>query len=171
MKAIKNFLYLGLVFLAACTASAQEESYDTGEHFLFLLHADGATFTRHEANPAYGQVVLSGVSHSVTYFTNPPNRKAGVMPVEDFLENWNEGQADFQKVPTNSAFVFYEGSNDHYHDVSIELRKPSYNATTNKLSFNIYFVDSFDKDFVSDITLYIDSTGSIRLREFAEGDK
>ena len=169
MKSTRYFLYTALIFLTACTASAQEESYEIGEKFLFLIHAGKAEFSHHEANPLYGKIVLSDVSHSVSYFTEPPKRQGGTMPIEDFLENWSRGQGDFQKVPANSAFVFYEGQDEHSHDVSIELRKPIYNATNNTLSFNIYFIDPFERDYVTDITLFIESTGSIRLSEFAEG--
>src|SRR3990167_9695856 len=139
---MKHFFYFGLALLMGCTGSALEKT-STGETLLFLIHAQQANFKVHEANPSYATLFLTGVSPAVTYFSNPPHRQGGTMPLEDFLEQWGRRELSFQSIPSNAGFVFYEGTSEDYHDVAIELRHPIYDTAHNMLQFEIYFIDRF----------------------------
>ncbi len=157
---MKSFFYFGIVLLMGCTGSAFEQTA-LEEKLLFLIHAKHAEFKMHEANPSYATLLLTNVSPAVTYFSDPPHRQSGTMPLEDFLEQWEKGQLSFQGVPPNAGLIFYEGKSEEYRDVAIELRHPLYDPMHNLLQFEIYFIDRFDGRSLSDITLFIDSNGTI----------
>lgn len=79
------------------------------------------------------------------------------MPLEDFLVEWKHAKKEFHEIPPVSGFIFFEGSDKKYHDISVELRKPEYDAAHDALKFNIFFLSGdFTEETIDEVTIFID---------------
>ncbi|MBM3184132.1 MAG: hypothetical protein FJZ64_02370 [Chlamydiae bacterium] len=124
-KVFSVFLLTFLVFFASC--AKKEVSY------LFVLNAKAG-----KLNAQAGTLVLTDVSKSVFFFTDRPNRRAGKMPMNDFLSAWTQGSDSFKKDHPNASVVGLLSTKDApFTDIAVILSRPNYNSARSTLTFSV----------------------------------
>lgn len=111
--------------------------------FLFFLLIPIQIFAEHlyVINARYGEVseyqlILSKIDHSVIYFTQDGEKRAGVMPLNEFLLNW-EKQDDFEAQSMPGQYVSYIKSQTAYSEGPFDLIYPRYNQADETLIFTL----------------------------------
>lgn len=158
---------LFLIYSGYLNASAQNTSLNQGnenktqintninskdESYLFVQTAHSAKIQPHPSKPNTFVITLHAIAPSVTYFTDRPTRKAGLMPMQKLLELWEINNEDsFKKNPPNvdiSAYLDNENTSQHKNKnqdpinfVTI-LESPHYDAKNKSLSYEIKPVGS-----------------------------
>lgn len=113
---------------------------------LFFQNADEGRLIPIKEKPGYYQLVLKGVNDNVNYFTDRPNRKAGVYPTAKFIKQWQEGRksVSFNKIPPNAALSAIEThllKHKMFNRV-FELSAPQYDEKNHTLTYIARTVDN-----------------------------
>jgi hypothetical protein len=144
---MKTILAIYLVLAATATTVSANHAIDEGENpqFLLVMSAESGSYDGET-------LILTGVP-SVIYFSDRPNRIAGHMSLEKFVELWGEGTDSFEADPPNATLSILEEDGDT--DIIVELTNPL--LIENGVTFNIIILDgkipvSFDSS-----ALYIDA--------------
>ncbi|MCH9610843.1 MAG: hypothetical protein SP1CHLAM42_09180 [Chlamydiales bacterium] len=120
--------------------------------------ADGTTIS--------GTLNLHNVNDSVAFFSERPDRRAGSVTLNEFLENWDLGHSSFLLQPPNAGFIYYAPSKSprartaHYSEVNLVLRNPKYDSKSDTLSFDVTLLTPAMKIPAGELlepTLFIDS--------------
>ncbi len=111
---------------------------DKKEQLLFVLHAKKGLLQTTPSNPKTGTLTLMESSSSIAFFTDRPNRKAGKLALEEFVQLWN--QKNFHTDPPNSGLVYFADSMEKFSEVPIELSKPKLFSKKNRIMFNVRFL-------------------------------
>lgn len=128
-----------------------------GDNFLFVLHGGGSQIVVDRTNPLLAILTMYDVNESITYITDIPNRRAGVMMVETFIKTWNENSSE--KPPANAGFIFYEEELQRYSQMPINLMNPIYDDPADTLTFEITSLDKvfdFNIKELKGTSLFID---------------
>ncbi len=83
---------------------------------LFVQNGTGGTLSE-------DTLTLTGVSSQTGWFTDRPYRKAGQVPTQEFLSNWDEGDNPFSEDPPNADFTCSVGG--EVVNYSVELSRPT----------------------------------------------
>jgi len=90
------------------------------------------------------QLTLYNVEPYVSYFTDRPRRKTGLMPLQDFIQLWTSNQPDnFKAVPPNVAietiskelFLFRKHEN-----VIAEITDARFNTVDHTVTYTLHFL-------------------------------
>ncbi len=126
MRKLLPFLIFSVLF-CCFSCNVQEK-----EKLLFVIIAQEANIQK-QADNTY-TLSLIYTHKTVTYFTDRPERKAGKMPVSQFIKMWDKG---YKKSPPNGAYVFYGRSDDPFSQRDVELTNPKYDSNSDTLVFTI----------------------------------
>ena len=119
MKRRDLMVALGATAVAAPTAAlADSHGEAKAEHEVTLLFVQSA----HRASLADGRLELMGVNPSVLFFSDRPDRVTGHVHVNEFVDEWDEGDDSFAKVPPNAVLSFVE--HDELENVVVVLKNP-----------------------------------------------
>ena len=77
------------------------KNHGARETALFIFHAKKGLVQMNEENSKKGKLILLDVNNSVTFFAERPNRQAGTLSIDKFLDSWKKGNNNFQ---SKSAF-------------------------------------------------------------------
>ena len=131
-----------------------------GKHSLVLIHAKRGII---EFKP-YPILTLEDVDTSVAYLKLDPNREAGKIGLQEFLDSYAEQLRIGGAL--NSAYVFYENeSQGNFSDVTVNLKNPIYDASEKTLSFSVDYLKEnqiITPGKIDEVTLFIDDTVSIK---------
>ncbi|WP_299893242.1 hypothetical protein [uncultured Ruegeria sp.] len=86
----------GMIATAGLAQTSEDKT--APESFLFVQHADMATF-------AGTTLTLEGADNSIVVFTDRPHRAASTIPVSELVTRWGEGDDSFAADPPNAALV------------------------------------------------------------------
>ncbi|MGD9652080.1 MAG: hypothetical protein AB7V12_06895, partial [Candidatus Dadabacteria bacterium] len=126
-------LALAVVAMMSAAAFAESGSEDfKGADFMFVQTATGVTF-------ADGKMTLTGLSPSMIFFSDRPERMAGHVPVTQFLKIWDEGKDSFKNDPPN-AVVSVLGEKEGGTDVIVEISNPSL-SEKGDLTYDVKILD------------------------------
>ncbi|MCL4245514.1 MAG: hypothetical protein KJ002_10350 [Candidatus Dadabacteria bacterium] len=127
-------LTLAVAVMMSAAAFAQDSSDESfgGADFLFVQTATGVTF-------ADGKMTLTGLSPSMIFFSDRPERMAGHVPVTQFLKIWDEGKDSFKNDPPNAA-VSILGEKEGGTDVIVEISNPSL-SEKGELTYDVKILD------------------------------
>lgn len=104
---------------------------------LYVQTASSGTFEPVAGSVNKYRLVLNGVSPSVAYFSDRPNRMAGHTSTNEFLKGIGFGG----KLDPNAAIDIHEGSADA--DLIIAtLDKPAYDAPSATLSYEVSILET-----------------------------
>ncbi|MES0863690.1 hypothetical protein ABLN87_15175 [Ruegeria sp. SCPT10] len=84
--------------IATAVVAQTSEDKNAPESFLFVQHADAATFVG-------TTLTLEGADKSIIVFTDRPHRAASTIPVSELVKRWGEGDDSFAADPPNAALV------------------------------------------------------------------
>jgi len=169
-----KYLLVALSFILSSTIAANEEiarrsdqyrtsqqrSQKKDEELLFIFHAkDG-----HLQSIGHGsyELTLYHVDKSITYFTDRPERKAGKMPLSQFLREWDMGKDPFKRDKPNAGLVTFSSSSgkNQFDDIPVILSDPQYNQQNDRLTFQVKPIEKYQKIPTGDLgesTMFIDT--------------
>jgi hypothetical protein len=109
-------LFLSLTALVLATPAASEEEGETC-NALFVHNAENVSIEG-------DTLTMKGISPTVIYFCDRPQRFAGHLTVKDFLSSVSKGKDSFAEDPPNAVVSIANG--DTFEDVVVTLnRKPT----------------------------------------------
>ena len=82
-----------------------------------------------------GKLVLTGVSPNAIVFADRPTRAAGHETIQQFLQQWQEGNDSFAKDPPNATISVLGATPGEVSDTVVVLKAPKLEGTT--LSFDV----------------------------------
>lgn len=147
---IRNLLIL---FLFSSPIFAKQE------HTLFVVHAKQGELKPSEKFMSDWELQLSEVDQSVTFFSDPPSRRAGTYPLETFLKLWLE-----KKVKKEAGFIFFEVDSVDFSDIPVEVVSADYDSDSQSLTLAVKLlkpVESAGKQTLHEVTLFIDLDAKI----------
>ena len=151
-------VFISALVLAGCGQTSDSSDQNTaagtaGEsetvELLFVQDAkgmsyDGETLTMEDADPY------------TLFFSDRPERIAGHLTIEAFLEEVSKGADSFAEDPPNATLVVFDG--DKLHQVVLELpTKPQYRD--GDLLFAVLVIEGIIPESGGASTLFIDTVG------------
>lgn len=103
------------------------------------------------------RVVLRGVSPSTIFFSDRPQRIAGHIGTDEFVELWSEGNDSFEEEPPNAVLAFVERGKQAPTDVVITITAPRLEG--DDLSYAMSVLEGRLPEHASGCTLFIDPFG------------
>jgi hypothetical protein len=122
--------------LATMVVAQTSEDENAPEKFLFVQHADKATF-------AGTTLTLKGADQNIIVFTDRPHRAASTMPLAELVKRWGEGTDSFASDPPNAALV---GETEEGKPVSliVEITDPALSDGAISYQYNVIKGDNQD---------------------------
>lgn len=113
---------------------------------LFVLHAKDSNIIPTTKNGEY-TFTLYVVDDYVTYFSAPPERKAGKMTLDTFMEVWKKNFAsdDPNAGVVSASYMTKNTNRKKFMDVSVVLSNPVYEKEHNRLIFNLKSLNASDR--------------------------
>jgi|GEM_PF-6361664 len=98
---------------------------------LFVQTAASGTFAEEDGSYI---LTLEGVSIQTIFFSDRPERVAGYMSTEDFVEEWGAGADSFAENPPNAAITIMSAA-DSENNIIVELTDPQYDSDAMTLQY------------------------------------
>lgn len=138
--------------LTPVSADVQIPTLQPNIDFLFVQTAHSGSLQAISGQPGTYTLTLYRPEPYLVYFSDRPNRIAGLMPFTTFLYNWQHGADNFKQVPPNAGLEAIQvraiGHNHKKAGYAIELTKPPiYNAQQDTVSYTIRLLKG-DQAFV-----------------------
>lgn len=143
----------------------KEAHATTSPSYLFTQSAREASIEKSQTQNNFYTLTLKQVNDHVTYFSERPARKTGVMSIEKFLRLWEQkGTQSFRKDPPNAELhLTYIGPDkvEKTQEFAVELTDPNYNKMAGSLSYQIKLLTGNTISFpqqghYKNVTLFID---------------
>jgi hypothetical protein len=103
------------------------------------------------------RVVLRSVSPSTIFFSDRPQRIAGHIGTDEFVELWSEGNDSFEQDPPNAVLAFIETGKKAPNDVVITITAPHLEG--HDLSYAMSVLEGRLPRHATGCTLFIDPFG------------
>lgn len=149
---MRTFGLIAVLLAAACAPAGDSKpaAGDGEPTYLFVQSAKSATIEN-------GVLTLTGVSPSMLWFTDRPERQAGHCEVEKFIEAMtdNPDPDSFKKDPPNATLSVFDG--DFVTDVLVTLLEPKLEGDT--LSFPVKILEGPESVKGGPASLFIDPIG------------
>lgn len=163
MKYFKLLLIMILLnFFVAGTVVANEEINGTNQKLVYLyIELAGSGTLEKKANESGYTLALQDVRPWITYFTLTPERKAGLVHINDFNKILIK---EAKKAPKglNSGLVARDLSDVRNVQYTVSLKNPVYNAKDKSVSYDVDFLPGAqaekkpNKIILNHVTLFID---------------
>jgi hypothetical protein len=149
--AIAGAALLGESFYTSFASASTEERQDvTNVQLLFVQNAADVVMKD-------SKLILVSISPTTIFFSDRPNRLAGHMHTEEFVDDWQQGMGkeSFHADPPNATLSVF--GKDEIVDVVVELKNPK--LVGNDLVYEITVLE-VDKPIPSGpVSLFIDPVG------------
>ncbi|NOR23191.1 MAG: twin-arginine translocation signal domain-containing protein [Desulforhopalus sp.] len=149
--AIAGAAVLGESFYASLAAASTEERQDvTDVQLLFVQNAADVVMKD-------SKLILVGISPTTIFFSDRPNRLAGHMHTDEFVEDWLQGKdkESFHADPPNATLSVF--GKDEIVDVVVELKNPK--LVGNDLVYDIAVLEVNKPIPSGPVSLFIDPVG------------
>jgi exo-beta-1,3-glucanase (GH17 family) len=149
-------LFLAVMLVAAAApltlsgcGKKQEAARDeeAGTVYLFTQTAEGGTLQADPAEEGSYLLTLTGVSPRTVYFSDRPQRNAGTLETEAFVNGWS---ASFGDDPPNAALVFTEAGQPGEEAAVGIISDPAYDGETGTLIYRAKGMPAADEDVAVD---------------------
>jgi hypothetical protein len=159
------FVFVSSVCFGSDVAIAKKQvAKEQKEEFLFVINAKDCYLQMDKVDKTKGKLTLYNVNRKMTYFTDRPYRKAGQMPMQDFITNWHKS---FKKDPPNASFVcFHSKKDEKFSDIPVELKNPKYDKENDRLVFEIKLIEKgqvVEDGHYGEIVIFIDRSEGLFL--------
>lgn len=147
LRFLHTTLLAGLGLLVLVSYSSAETPKTDNVEMLFVQSATTGSFD--------GKTLTLSDVPSTTYFSDRPNRIAGHMHTDIFVDQWTKGKDSFQSNPPNAVISVLgeEGVNDS----TVELSSPQLKG--NQISYQVKVLDGTPPMKFKGASLFIDSKG------------
>jgi hypothetical protein len=150
MNGLNKAVLVGLLSMMAIAGIASETGAD-GVKYLFVQSAQSLKVNE-------GKIILKNVDESAIYFSDRPERIAGHMSIEKFVDIWSEGDESFKLSNPNAALSFLDDENDEI--VIVVLSKPV--LKSGNLTYDVTVLDGVLPAKGGACSLFIDVIGRPR---------
>lgn len=109
-------------------------------HYLFIQTAPTGTLTAINGQPNTYTLTLHLIHPDVTYFSDRPYRKAGVISIEQYIQNWQAGPDNFKKDTPNADFSGIEHKDlveKKPLNFPVQLLQVKYDKTANAITYTL----------------------------------
>lgn len=135
--------------LPIATASLAE---DRAPEFMFVHTADGFV-----ADTEAKTFRLVNVSQQVLYFSDRPDRIAGHLTMQNYLDEWTEVEDNFNDDPPNAALSVYEPGESNNSIAVVEITMPTIEG--NDIVYHYDVLDGSIPANGEETALFIDKIG------------
>lgn len=150
---VTKLLLKSVVIAAAATLfSTQSRAADPDIELLFVQTADGLS-----VDTDAGTFRLVGVSPQTLYFSDRPNRLAGHITMDAYLEEWTDAPDDFDDDPPNATLSVYESAQAESSLVVVEIFNPVVEGED--ITYNYRLIDGKMPENGGIPALFIDRIG------------
>lgn len=166
MKKIVSYIFLLSLLLPTLSFSKTIVTEDKKNiDVLFIQIADKGELTPIPNKPGYFYLKLRGIKEHIQFFTDRPNRTAGIYPTSDFLQKWQQGKGSksFNKMPPNVALSAIEVRllKNRRVDLILQLSAPIYNTKHHTVTYTARTLKGSNPDMPTrkfkDVALFIDN--------------
>jgi hypothetical protein len=116
--------------------------------FLFVQGADSVTL-------ADGVLRMGGVNQATLYFSDRPDRVAGHLTTQEFVDTWGDGDDSFASNPPNATLSILTG--DQPQEIVVVLTDPK--LEDGDLIYNVSVLEGSDAAVGGSCSLFIDIIG------------
>jgi hypothetical protein len=116
--------------------------------FLFVQTADSATL-------ADGVLVMGGIDPATIYFSDRPERVAGHLTTQEFVDTWGDGDDSFASNPPNATLSILTG--DEPQEIVVTLTEPR--IEDDALVYNVSILEGSEAATGGACSLFIDIIG------------
>jgi len=161
MKSKFNILVIGAAaaFLCIACSKSDEPATETATaevsdethlvEYLFVQHAQKVSLEN-------GVLTLGGVGQDVLYFSDRPDRIVGRESLEEFLDDWDEGDESFASIPPNAIVTIVRGGESL--DLAVILADPTM-VGDDSMTYNVEVLFGPDSGVGEDAAVFIDAFG------------
>jgi len=155
-----------LITILLLSVSTFSFAKNSNKKVLFTQTAEYAVFTPLKNKKNWYRLTLNNIHNKTIWFTDRPDRQAGVLSTQKFVNLWSKGKDSFQKNNPNGSLVSLvdnmKGMNLNKVGV-FRLATPIYNSKTKTLSYDVYSLYSTvpqktSKEGLHEVALFIDSS-------------
>ncbi|HKY95174.1 MAG TPA: hypothetical protein VJL84_07695 [Kiloniellales bacterium] len=151
-KSRRTFLSSTALALAAWGTAGHAKAAEAEPMFMFVHTADAMA-----ADSAQGTLRLIGVSKQTLYFSDRPERIAGHMSLDAYLNEWTEGKDNFGEDPPNATLSVYEKDTAENTLAVIEIFQPVVDGED--LIYSYKLLDGAVPEKGAATALFIDAIG------------
>ena len=129
-------------------------AFSAQEHTLFVIHAKQGVIQPDKAVLGNWELQLTRVDKSVTFFSDPPNRRAGTYSIDTFLKLWMK-----RPEKKDAGFIFFDLDGEDFSDIPVNVISANYNPKLETLTLSVQLLDSDvvgGKQQLNEVTLFID---------------
>ena len=150
MNGLNKAVFIGLLSIVAVAGKASETG-DDGVKYLFVQSAQSLKVDG-------GKIILKNVDETAIYFSDRPERIAGHMTIEKFVDIWTVGDESFKVTNPNAALSFLNHETDDI--VIVVLSNPV--LKRGNLTYDIEVLDGVLPSKGGACSLFIDVIGRPR---------
>jgi len=147
MNGLNKAAFIGLLSMIAMAGVASEKGED-GVTYLFVQNAASLKVDE-------GRIILNGMDASTIYFSDRPERIAGHMTTETFVDIWDNGDDSFKLSNPNAALSFLDDVTDEV--VIVVLSHPV--LKDGNLTYDVTVLDGELPSEGGACSLFIDTIG------------
>ncbi len=151
MNRLNKTMFVALLSMIAVAGMASETGAD-GVTYLFVQSAESLKVDD-------GKIVLKDVDESAIYFSDRPERIAGHMTIEKFVDIWDMGDESFQLSNPNAALSFLDDDKEE-ETVIVVLSHPV--LKRGNLTYDVEVLDGVLPEKGGACSLFIDVIGRPR---------
>jgi hypothetical protein len=150
MNGLNKAVFVGLLSMIAIAGTAAKTGADEVK-YLFVQSAQSLKVSD-------GKIILKNVAESAIYFSDRPERIAGHMSIEKFVDIWSEGDESFKLSNPNAALSFLDDEKDEI--VIVVLSNPV--LKSGNLTYDVTVLDGALPPKGGACSLFIDVIGRPR---------
>ena len=150
MNGLNKAVFMGMISMIAVVGQASETGAD-GVKYLFVQSAQSLKVDD-------GKIILKDVDETAIYFSDRPERIAGHMTIEKFVDIWTVGDESFKLSNPNAALSFLDHEKDDI--VIVVLSNPV--LKNGNLTYTIEVLDGVLPSEGGACSLFIDVIGRPR---------
>ncbi|MDQ3656482.1 MAG: hypothetical protein M3457_15585 [Chloroflexota bacterium] len=107
---------------------------------LFVQSFEGGSLVRDDASTDDFTLTLEDVAGTTVYFSDRPERVAGLIETADFVDDRVFSPSD----PPNAALAITTGTGQDV--LIVELRAPRYDATARTVTYDVQLIDDYERE-------------------------
>lgn len=141
------------VTLCVAMTSAAAQAEDQPEVQLMFVHTAAGI----EVDATAQTLRLKNVEPQVLYFSDRPQRVAGHLDMDGYLEEWKAGEDNFGEDPPNAVLSVYVPGQSDNTTVVIEIMQPEVDGTD--ITYRYTLINGTMPRAGENVALFIDSLG------------
>lgn len=137
-----------LVTTFSCEEKQTKKQTSEDVEFLLVQNADSVLMND-------GKLRLKNIAMTTLYFSDRPDRIAGRVPTQNYVDHWSVGDNNFKSDPPNAVICVLHGK--EVEDITVVLTEPKLEGAD--LLYNVEVLDGSTSINGGAVALFIDVVG------------